>query len=85
MRIGALGFDRLLTTRDVADMLSVSPRTVCVWAECCELAAIKIGKQWRFRVEDVKKWLSERSRAPSSGESRPLSRLGLQAAAHHWR
>jgi excisionase family DNA binding protein len=42
-----------LTTAEVAKLLRVSQRTVCLWAELSELPAIKIGRQWRFRFEEV--------------------------------
>ncbi|MBV8903659.1 MAG: helix-turn-helix domain-containing protein [Acidobacteriia bacterium] len=28
----------------------------CTWAECKEIPAIKIGRQWRFRREDLVQW-----------------------------
>ena len=47
----------LLTTAAVAKWLGVSTRTVCLWAECKELPAIKIGRQWRFREGELSNWL----------------------------
>ena len=47
----------LLTTAAVAKWLGVSTRTVCLWAECKEIPAIKIGRQWRFREGEVGEWL----------------------------
>lgn len=47
----------LLTTAAVARWLGVSTRAVCLWAECKEIPAIKIGRQWRFRQEDLARWL----------------------------
>ncbi|SPF54308.1 hypothetical protein SBA4_630019 [Candidatus Sulfopaludibacter sp. SbA4] len=47
----------LLTTAAVARWLGVSTRTVCLWAECRELPAIKIGRQWRFREGELSAWL----------------------------
>jgi excisionase family DNA binding protein len=47
----------LLTTAAVARWLGVSTRTVCLWAECAELPAIKVGRQWRFRERDLSQWL----------------------------
>ena len=49
--------DPLLTTAAVARWLGVSTRTVCLWAECKELPAIKIGRQWRFREGELSAWL----------------------------
>jgi excisionase family DNA binding protein len=47
----------LLTTAAVAKWLGIAPRTVCLWAECKEIPAIKIGRQWRFREAEVGEWL----------------------------
>jgi excisionase family DNA binding protein len=47
----------LLTTAAVAKWLGVSTRTVCLWAECEEIPAIRIGRQWRFRECELSEWL----------------------------
>jgi excisionase family DNA binding protein len=47
----------LLTTAAVARWLGVSTRAICLWAECQEIPAIKLGRQWRFRHEEIAKWL----------------------------
>jgi excisionase family DNA binding protein len=47
----------LLTTAAVAKWLGVATRTLCLWAECREIPAIKIGRQWRFREGDLREWL----------------------------
>jgi excisionase family DNA binding protein len=50
----------LLKTGEVAQILHVSSRMVCLWAECGEIPAIRVGKQWRFRQQDLTKWLDYR-------------------------
>jgi excisionase family DNA binding protein len=52
-----LNAEPLLTTAAVARWLGVSTRAVCLWAECHEIPAIKLGRQWRFRHEEVARWL----------------------------
>lgn len=47
----------LLTTAAVAKWLGISTRAVCLWAECRELPAMKIGRQWRFRQDEMQEWL----------------------------
>jgi len=54
---GAPRRDPLLSTAAVAKWLGVSARTICFWAECGEIPAIKVGRQWRFREEDLRRWL----------------------------
>jgi excisionase family DNA binding protein len=46
-----------LTTAAVARWLGISTRTVCLRAECNEIPAIKIGRQWRFRQDELREWL----------------------------
>jgi excisionase family DNA binding protein len=43
----------LLTTKEAAQILSVAPRTVRLWAESLVLPAFKVGNHWRFRPGDV--------------------------------
>jgi excisionase family DNA binding protein len=50
-------FPVLLSSRDVAKLLHVSRRTICLWSECGELPGFKLGRQWRFRREVVDSWL----------------------------
>jgi excisionase family DNA binding protein len=47
----------LLTTAAVAKWLGISTRAVCLWAECREIPAIKVGRQWRFRQDEINEWL----------------------------
>ena len=47
----------LLTTAAVAKWLGVATRTICLWAECKEIPAIKIGRQWRFRERQLREWI----------------------------
>ena len=56
--------EKLLSTREsfltpaaVAKWLGIAPRTICLWAECKEIPAIKIGRQWRFREGELWEWL----------------------------
>jgi len=51
----------LLTTEIVARWLGVSTRTLRLWAECEEIPAFKLRKQWRFREEEIRAWLKKSS------------------------
>jgi excisionase family DNA binding protein len=53
----------LLTTAQVAIWLGISQRTVCLWAELEEIPAFKLGHQWRFREDEVRRWLERRTSA----------------------
>ena len=54
--------DRLLTIKEVAEYLRVDPKTVRRLIEDGELAAHKIGRQWRISESDLKKYLRDRWR-----------------------
>jgi excisionase family DNA binding protein len=51
----------LMKTVQLAELLQVSRRTICLWAETGEMPAIRVGKQWRFRRRDVAAWIGGRS------------------------
>src|SRR6266850_665872 len=50
---------RYLSTSVIANRLGISTRTVCLWAECGELPAVKFGRQWRFEETAFARWVSE--------------------------
>lgn len=53
---------RLLTAREVADMLGVSAETVLRWTRKGELPAFRLpGGAVRFRAADLDGWLQERA------------------------
>lgn len=64
--------DGLLRTSDLAKLLCVAPRTVCLWAEVGEVPAFKFRRQWRFRPMDVQRWL---------GRQNPKGSLGVEGFA----
>lgn len=45
--------DSILTSKEVARMLDLSPDTVNEYARKSILPAFKKGRQWRFRKRDV--------------------------------
>ena len=49
---------RYLSTSVVARRVGVSARTVRLWAECGEVPAIKVGRQWRIDENCFEEWLS---------------------------
>ena len=61
----------LLTTAAVARWFGIAPRTVCLWAECQEIPAIKIGRQWRFREGELREWLRNAGRMKYNPTSQP--------------
>lgn len=53
----------LLTTREVADLLRVSPGTIYSWRHR-QLGppAVRVGKHLRWRAEDLSEWVLEQKR-----------------------
>ena len=43
----------LLTSREAAILLNLSPDTVNALARCRKLRGMKVGRQWRFKKRDV--------------------------------
>jgi excisionase family DNA binding protein len=75
----------LLTTTEVARLLRVSRRTVCLWAEYSELPGFKIGCQWRFREDQVDTWMETMAALPSlQTERRPNHRPLTSVVRQKW-
>lgn len=51
-----------LTIIDVAELLQLSERTVRRWIESGDLAAHKLGRQWRISTRDLEEYLREQRR-----------------------
>lgn len=61
--------DRLLTARELADVLGLSVETILRWVRQGKLPAIRLpGGAIRFREVEVEAWLAERA-TPSRGVS----------------
>ena len=59
--------ERLLTTRDVAELVSLSPETILRRYRAGELRGVRLGSNvLRFRESDVEAWLEAGVRAPSN-------------------
>ena len=52
--------DELLSVEDVTRILKVSRGTIQRWCHAGELPAVKIGKAYRIRKEDLDKWYEEK-------------------------
>jgi excisionase family DNA binding protein len=51
---------RFLTVAEVADLMRVSTMTVYRLIKAGDLAAVRIGKSYRIREDDVDRYLSRR-------------------------
>ncbi len=53
---------RPIDTKEVADMLGVTPRTVIRLAERGEIIGFKVGDVWRFYRRDIEDYIEEQKR-----------------------
>lgn len=50
----------ILTTKEVADYLSLHPLTVHRYAREGKIPAFKIGTDWRFHRKYIEKWIKQK-------------------------
>jgi PTS system nitrogen regulatory IIA component len=65
----------IMTIDEVAEYLRVSERTVYDWAQKGELPGGKLGTTWRFKRNDIERWVNDRLSA-STGKSAPMASAG---------
>jgi len=56
----------LMNVKQLAEYLQLKPGTVYAWAQKGKLPAIKVGRNWRFRKEEIDAWLDANSRGPTT-------------------
>ncbi len=61
--------DAFLTTEEVLDYLQVNIRTVYRLIKAGRIPAVRVGRQWRFRKQDIDTWLE--SQRTKSGRRKP--------------
>ncbi len=49
--------DHFLTTEEVLDYLQVNLRTIYRLIKAGKIPAVRVGRQWRFRKQDIDAWL----------------------------
>lgn len=52
--------EKLLTTKEVAELLGVPYRTILDWRPTERPPAARIGKHLRFRPSDVESWIDNK-------------------------
>jgi excisionase family DNA binding protein len=58
--------DRWLSVEEIAVYLGVSKDTVYTWREKKGLPAHRVGRFWKFKTDEVDKWIRSGSAAESS-------------------
>jgi len=61
--------DEILTLKEVARLLKVAEKTVYTMAQNKELPAFKVRGQWRFRREDMDRWIEEQKAQAAEEDS----------------
>lgn len=59
--------DEILTLKEVAQLLKVAEKTVYTMAQNKELPAFKVRGQWRFRREDIDRWIDQQTEKKAAG------------------
>ena len=49
--------ESVLTIKQIAEYLNVTERTIYNLLQRGELPGFKVGMAWRFRIEDIDKWI----------------------------
>jgi len=57
-----------MTVREAATGLDVHEKTVYLFAQKGELPGFKVAGTWRFRREDIDRWIDDQKQAAARGE-----------------
>lgn len=49
--------DRWLSVQEIAHYLGISKETIYRWLDSKKIPAHKIGKQWKFKTQEVDQWI----------------------------
>lgn len=49
--------DRWLSVQEIAQYLGISKETIYRWLDSKKIPAHKIGKQWKFKTNEVDQWV----------------------------
>jgi excisionase family DNA binding protein len=52
--------ESIFTVNDLAKYLKINPQVVTRMAKKGEIPGFKVGNRWRFRREDVDRWIEKR-------------------------
>ena len=56
-----MGMESLLTVKEVAKLLRLSPQTLYTMLNDGDIPAIRVGNQWRFDNESLKNWIAQQA------------------------
>jgi len=64
--------DPILTLPEVAVLLKVAEKTVYTMAQSGQIPAFKVRGQWRFKHEDIERWIDEQKAAVKGGAGKGI-------------
>lgn len=68
--------DHFLTTEEVLEYLQINLRTIYRLIKAGKIPAVRVGRQWRFRKQDIDAWLMG-NRSTARGVGGPLERARI--------
>lgn len=60
--------ERWLTSKEVCEYLSISRQTLMLWIVNMHFPAVKVGKFWRYKQNEIDRWMREGNENPSNKE-----------------
>jgi excisionase family DNA binding protein len=54
--------DKWLTLEQIAEYLQMSTSSIYKMAQTGKIPAYKVGRQWRFKKEEVDRWIKDKKR-----------------------
>lgn len=70
--------DEIFTLDEVAAYLKVGKRTVYRLAASKKIPAFKVGGAWRFKRQDIDRWIAAQSQENLDSVSTPMDSPGLR-------
>jgi excisionase family DNA binding protein len=55
---------KLITIKEVAEILNIKPATLYQWAELKQIPCFKLNGCLRFDIEDIMEWIKECKKIP---------------------
>lgn len=68
-----------MTVRDVAGFLNVDEKTIYRLAQRSELPGFKVAGTWRFKKDDIERWIEERKAQAAGREASARESPGSSA------
>ena len=55
--------EKWVSLRGIAEHLNLSKETIYTWVKQGLIPASKIGRNWRFKISEVDKWIKENNKS----------------------